>query len=39
MSTADTSYTLSKSASDFLVRDPDGNLLCFASAVDHAASG
>jgi catechol 2,3-dioxygenase-like lactoylglutathione lyase family enzyme len=26
-------------ARDFLVRDPDGNLLCFASAVDHAASG
>jgi catechol 2,3-dioxygenase-like lactoylglutathione lyase family enzyme len=26
-------------ASDFLVRDPDGNLLCFASVVDDAASG
>jgi catechol 2,3-dioxygenase-like lactoylglutathione lyase family enzyme len=26
-------------ARDFLVRDPDGNLLCFASVVDHAASG
>jgi catechol 2,3-dioxygenase-like lactoylglutathione lyase family enzyme len=26
-------------ASDFIVRDPDGNLLCFASTVDHAASG
>jgi catechol 2,3-dioxygenase-like lactoylglutathione lyase family enzyme len=25
-------------ASDFLVRDPDGNLLCFASVVDHAAT-
>jgi catechol 2,3-dioxygenase-like lactoylglutathione lyase family enzyme len=26
-------------ATDFIVRDPDGNLLCFASVVDHSASG
>jgi catechol 2,3-dioxygenase-like lactoylglutathione lyase family enzyme len=26
-------------ATDFIVRDPDGNLLCFASVVGHTASG
>jgi catechol 2,3-dioxygenase-like lactoylglutathione lyase family enzyme len=26
-------------ATDLIVRDPDGNLLCFASVLDHAVSG